>query len=155
MNLISNNKFRIGVCWLLIVIACVSMMFVSNKPQQPVKPSITETNQICIKGAIPEDWMQVVTDKQFISEVVNWYDNITYEETTQQMDAMKTGEVYSLTFYKGRVEIASITINSDGIFVFELGTQPYKITSDFDFDELDSLIQGVISKPADATQDEA
>lgn len=153
MSLISNNKFRIGICWFLIVAACVSMMFVGDKASpQPATPSITETDQICISGALAESWMYVLTDKEFINEAVKMYESISYEESDQPMDMMTVGEVYCLTFSKGNEQLASFCVNKNGIFVTKPGTQPYKITSDFDFGELDRLIQKY--SPLKATPDQ-
>ena len=51
---------------------------------------------------------------------------------------------------KGKL-IKTLVITRDGLCAFEVGTQVYEITSEFDFDALDKLIKGNI--PTEPTVD--
>lgn len=149
MNSISNNKVRIVVCWILLIVVCVTMTFIpqkSAKPQTttpPPKPQLTvsDADQVCITGALYESWMYVVTDKDFLNKTSKMLDGLKYEKSDKAVNMMNAKEVYSLTYSKGNEQIKTFIIDINGMMSFEAGGQSYKITSDFDFSELDRLIQ--------------
>lgn len=154
MSSISNKTVRIIICWVLLIVACVAMIFIPQKSVQteaappPAKPELklSDADQVCIKGALYESWMYVFTDKQFIADTAKILDNLEYEKSKDAVNMMDAHKVYCLTFSKGNKHIKKFIVDDNNMLCFSEGTQSYKITSDFDFEELSKLVQEEIAQ---------
>ena len=153
MNLISNNILQrlcalaLCVCLLLSITACSK----STK-------EIEEVDQICVSGSYAESWMYVFTDEAFVDEMVEMFNSLKYEKTDDTVDMMTVGEVLNFTFSNGNDAQANFIVDKNSVFTFKAGTQAYKITSEFDFDYVKSLVDEqrvAFEKSLTATPDEA
>ena len=143
MNLTSSKAFRICLCWVLLIAFCIGMMFVS-KPEQG--PSIYDADQVCVSGALYESWMYVITDKAFIEQTTVILSNLEYEKSKDYVNMMEPQEVLCFTYSKGSELIQKYIVDKNGMLCFEAGGQSYKITSEFDFDELYNLLKPYLNK---------
>lgn len=143
MNSISNNKTRIIFCWVLLIVVCIGMTFIPKKNTQPAVPALTldDADQVCISGALYESWMYVVADKQFLNDTIEILDNLKYEKSDKAVNMMDAHKVYQFTYSKGNKQIKTFIVDSTGMLCFKAGGESYKITSQFDFKELDTIVQ--------------
>ncbi len=138
MNLTSSKAFRICICWVLFLVACVGMFFI---PKCEQGPSLSDADQVCVSGALYESWMYVITDKAFLDETSKVLSSLDYKESEKAVNMMDEGKVLCFTYSKGSEQIQKYIVDSNGMLCFEAGGQSYKITSDFDFDKLSKLVK--------------
>lgn len=103
-------------------------------------------SQIVVKGAVQDSWMYSFADKDFIDDMVDFYNNISYEDTDKSVNASTIGEVYSFIFYDGVEEQARLTIDKNNIIAFELGKESYALVSDFKYDQVKELVENQIEE---------
>lgn len=136
MSLISNKILKRVAALLL----CVCVLFCATACTKNTK-NIKDVDQICVSGALYESWMHVYTDEEFVSEMVDIFNNLQYEKTEQSVNMMTAGEVLSFTFSKGNEQKATFIVDKNGVFAFEAGDKSYKIVSDFDFSYVYDLVE--------------
>ncbi len=122
-----------------VFVLCMCIAF-SCTACAKVPKNINETDQICVSGALYESWMYVLTDKEFVTEMVTLLDEIEFEKSDEAVDMMTAGEIISFSFSKGNETITNFIVDKNGRFCFEAGEQAYVITSDFDFEHVKSLV---------------
>lgn len=149
LNKITRIVVAIALC-ACIVFSCVAC---AKMPR-----NLDETDQICVSGALYESWMYILTDDDFISQVVTTLESLEYEKSDEAVDMMTEKGVLCLSLSKGNENITKFIVDKNGRFCFEAGTQAYVITSEFDFEEFKALVDKEIEsvkESLNATADEA
>lgn len=136
MNSTLNKTSRALVSALLLICLCFLMTACSKNATK----DINGADQICVSGSYAESFMYIVTDEDFIQRMTDIYNSLEYEETDETVDMMTVGEVVSLSFNKGNENLGTLIVDKNNIMTFEAGTQCYRITSQFDFDEMKALV---------------
>ena len=152
MSSILSKVCKVATAIMLVFCTCFSFTGCASDTK-----NIKDVDQICVSGSYVESWMYVFTDEAFIDEMVQVYNGIKYEETTESVDMMTSNGVLSFTYSKGNDTLARFIVDSNNIMTFEAGTQCYKIVSEFDFEHIQSLVneQIEIVSGTIATPDEA
>lgn len=151
MNSILSKSIRVLVACVLCVCICLSLTACTRNTR-----NIDEVDQICVSGALYESWMYVLADKEFVDEMVEIYNSISYEKTDALVDTDCIGGVLFFSFNNGSENVAKFIVDKNNNFYFEAGKQAYHIVSDFDFDYVNGLVKEYSDKTEDtiATPDE-
>ncbi|MBQ4128851.1 MAG: hypothetical protein IJD68_03665 [Ruminococcus sp.] len=145
MNSILNKILR---C-LLAVLLCVCICFCFTACTKNTK-NIKNVDQICVSGSYAESWMYVLTDEEFVNEMVEIYNSVKYEKSEEYVDMMTAGEVLSFTYSNGSENVATFIVDKNLNLAFKAGGKPYRITSEFDFNDVYSKVKGQSQKVDDS-----
>jgi len=154
MNSISSKIIRIIALYLLVVIVCLSFA-ACKKDEQKLTDNVDDSkikaaDQVSVTENVFSSTIHVLSDKDFINETVELFNNLEYKKSDKDIIYAKyDADMYILRYSdKGKL-IKTLIITRDGLCAFEVGTQVYEVTSEFDFDALDKLIKDNI--PAEPT----
>lgn len=159
MNLTSNKTVRICVCAFLFVVAIAVMILIGTKaPAEVSVPPVVDdgkiknADQVNVSEGIYSSMLYVLSDKEFVDETVKLYNSLEYTETDELITYVDPEKrCYILQYsYKGEM-LKKLIVTKEGLCAFEVGGKVYKITSDFDFDALDSLVMDNIPKQPETT----
>lgn len=156
MNLTSSKIIRIIATFLLVIIVCLSFTACKADEQKSAEKvddgKIKAADQVSVTEAVFSSTVHILSDKDFISEIVELFNSLEYKKSDKDIIyAKKDVDMYIIRYSdKGKL-IKTLVITRDGLCAFEVGTQVYEITSEFDFDALDKLIKGNI--PTEPTVD--
>lgn len=125
----------INYLFLVIGIALMALVFTGCKTKD-IKPSNISADDVSIYYGM-NSYAMFDANEEVISEMQDTYNNLTFQSTNEKMDI---GTMYNIVFYKNCQQIASLSVDRNGVFMLNGEKDRYKKKSgDFSYSRVTEI----------------